>query len=114
MVVIGHLGLMSQMLIEVRLLLLLLLIVEVVLLLLLLVKVILRHQVFSNFRRFGRHGRIRTCLLLTLPEDADDDGEDQEEDEDGQADHQDEDRAGFQTPDGRDRFWKANEFMFKL
>ena len=53
MIVVRHLRLVGQMLVEIRLLLLLLLlllVVEPVLLLLLLVEVVLWHQVFSNFR----------------------------------------------------------------
>jgi hypothetical protein len=49
MIVVGHLGLVRKMLVEIRLLLLL--IVKVLLLLLLLLlKLILRHQVLPNFR----------------------------------------------------------------
>ena len=53
MIVVRHLRLVGQMLVEIGLLLLLLLlllVVEPVLLLLLLVEVVLWHQVFSNFR----------------------------------------------------------------
>ena len=53
MIVVRHLRLVGQMLVQIGLLLLLLLlllVVEPVLLLLLLVEVVLWHQVFSNFR----------------------------------------------------------------
>ncbi len=50
MIVVGHLGLVRKMLVQIRLLLLLIVKVLLLLLLLLLLKLILRHQVFPNFR----------------------------------------------------------------
>ena len=112
MIIVSHLLGMSQMLIHVGLWLLLsllrllqLLMVQalLLLLLLLLLQMMMTHQVFSDFRRF-RNGRIRASLLLSLPEDADDDGEHQKEDEDGQADDNNEDRARLKAADWRNRF----------
>ncbi len=111
MIIVSHLLGMSQMLIHVGLWLLLsllrllqlLMVQALLLLLLLLLQMMMTHQVFSDFRRF-RNGRVRASLLLSLPENADDDGEHQEEDEDGQADDNDEDRARLKPADWRNSF----------